>query len=423
MIGPKQFLLGGIAFFALTAVAAAADIPMRAPQPVYAKAPQVWSWEGQYIGVHGGYARASDDLNLGGSPGQLSPSGAIGGVQIGYNRHFAPNWVLGYEVDFSFADLRSTSALGANITTLDIDRLGTARTRLGYAQGPWMFYATAGLAWAKPLITIAGGARIDRPQVGYAIGAGLEYALNRNWSAKFEYIYADLGETNTFIAGAVVNTDLTMSVVRVGLNYRFANWDAPVATAYAVKTPVRTSGWTGAYLGVHGGYGWGAFEALGGGVSQSLRPDGAIGGIQSGYNWQLSRNWVVGLEADSSWGSIKETIGAANIDVDASGTVRARLGYASNNLLFYGTGGLAWAHADSVTNLAIRDQFYLGWTAGAGVEWAIARQWSAKAEYLYADYGRISDFNGGVLSNTLDVHSVRFGLNYRASLLGLLTGR
>ncbi|MGE0604987.1 MAG: outer membrane protein, partial [Xanthobacteraceae bacterium] len=112
--------------------------------------------------------------------------------------------------------------------------------------------------------------------------------------------------------------------------------------------------------------------------------------------------------------------GATNIDVDAMGTVRARLGYAMNNLLFYGTGGLAWAHADSVTTLAIRDQFYLGWTAGLGVEWAFSPRWSAKVEYLYADFGTINDFNGTTNTASLDVQTIKVGLNYRAGIFDLL---
>ncbi len=419
MIGPRHFLLGGIAAVAMSGAAFAADVPLRGP--AYKATPPAWSWEGQYIGVHAGYARGTNDVVFGASPGEFSPDGGFGGFQIGYNRHISRNWILGYEIDVSFGDLNTSAVIGGAVWRQDINAFGTARTRLGYVQGPWMLYATGGLAWATT--DIVGPATIDRPQIGYAVGAGVEYAFAPNWSAKLEYLYADLGETNSTVI-AILNTDLTISTIRLGLNYRFANWRGPVAPAYPVKAPVDTAGWTGSYLGVHGGYAWGSFDAIVTAIAtDSLDPKGGFAGIQTGYNWQTSRNWVVGLESDSSWGSINQTIGANTIDIDAMGTVRARLGYAMNNILFYGTGGLAWAHADSVTTLAIRDQFHLGWAAGAGIEYAFAPRWSAKLEYIYADYGTINDFNGTDITAKLDVSTIKLGINYRASILELIGWR
>ena len=418
----KAALLGGAAALALATGAFSADIPARGP--VYTKAPQAWSWEGQYIGVHGGYAGSDIDLNISGTTGATSPSGGFGGLQIGYNYHIRPNWILGYEIDVSFANLSDTSTFGGNTTTTNIDRFGTARTRLGYVQGPWMFYATGGLAWATLDMPINAGPFRERPQVGYAAGAGIEYAFAPNWSAKLEYIYMNFGDTNSEIVGGITNTDTTMSTVRLGLNYRFANWRAPATPTYFTKAPVYNAGWTGPYIGVHGGYGWGSFDAEVTGLSaQSFTPRGGFGGIQSGYNWQIASNWVVGLEGDASWGSISRVVGATNVDVDAMGTVRARLGYTMNNLMVYGTGGLAWAHADSNTFLAVRDQYYLGWAAGVGLEYAFAQRWSAKVEYLYADYGTIRDISGFNVNASLDVQTIKIGLNYRASFFELFAGR
>ena len=414
-----HFLLGGVAAVVISSAASAADVPMRGP--VYTKAPPAFSWEGQYIGIHGGYAWGSNDVTIVAATGELRPSGGVYGLQIGYNHHLSRNWVLGYEIDASFGDLNDTALIGGVVTPFEINAFGTARARLGYANGPWLFYGTAGMAWANTKFTgIAGTATAERPHVGYAIGAGIEYALSQNWSAKFEYLYADLGEANSILTGAVINSDLTISTIRLGLNYRFANWGPAQAPTYFTKAPVQVAGWTGPYIGVHGGYGWGSFDTVGAFTPQSQDPKGGFGGIQSGYNWQLSRNWVVGVEGDSSWGSISQNAGGINVDIDAMGSVRTRLGYAMNNLLFYGTGGLAWAHADSVTNVATRDHFYLGWTAGVGVEYAFNQRWSAKLEYLYADYGTIRDFNGSPIQASLDVSTIKVGLNYRAGIFDLI---
>lgn len=413
MIGPRQFLLGGAAFLALAAPVQAVDLPVRYVAPaIVAKAPIASFWEGVYFGVHGGYAWAQNDTVLGGVGTNFRPDGGFGGLQFGYNRHLSPRWVLGYEVDLSYGDLAGRRPVAANTGFFDVNLFGTARTRLGYVNGPWMFYATAGVAWADTNVAVpAAGLRFDRPQIGYVVGAGIEYALNQRWSAKVEYLYADLDSTAT-TAGAV--TDMTMSTLRFGLNYRFADMPVVQSAAFPAKGPVYVANnWSGPYIGVHGGYAWGSFDA----TATALEPSGGFGGIQSGYNWQLSRNFVFGLESDSSWGSINDAIGASNVDVDAMGTVRARLGYAMDRILIYGTGGLAWAHANAVYAAAINDRFYLGWAAGAGIEYQLSPRWSAKLEYIYADFGNITD-NADTAS--LTASTIKFGINYRASILDLI---
>jgi outer membrane immunogenic protein len=410
MVGPRQILLGGVALLALTGVAAAADVPMRAPAaPVFTKAAPAWSWEGQYIGVHGGYFDGTNNV----VGVDINPRGGFGGVQFGYLHHLSRNWVLGYEIDLSFGDINGTT--GA--TTNDIKVFGTARTRLGYAQGPWLFYGTAGVAWAKTDF-IAAPVTAERAQIGYAVGAGIEYAFAPNWSAKVEYIYMDLGETTANVS--VFGTDLTASTVRFGLNYRFANWNPSQVSAFPVKAPVRFAGWTGPYIGVHGGWSTAEYDSVGFGPV-SLDPSGGLFGIQSGYNWQLSRNWVFGLEADSSWGRIRETVGVNTVDVDAMGTVRGRFGYANGNFLTYVTGGLAWIHADvALGPVAVtRDQFYLGWTVGAGLEYALSERWSAKLEYLYSEYDS-SDLAIIPFSDDFKIHTIKLGINYRAGIFDLL---
>lgn len=416
MAGLRSILLGSVAVVAFSSAASAADVA--APVNRLEIAP-VQSWEGQYIGIHGGYTSGSNDINMAGVTRDVSPKSGFGGFQLGYNYHLSPRWVIGYEVDASFGDLNDTALIGANITPLKINAFGTARGRVGYATGPWLLYATAGAAWAHTKLDNVGGvADFERPHVGYAAGAGIEYAFAQNWSAKLEYIYAALGETKTLINGATVNTDLTMNTVRLGLNYRFANWARTATPAYDTKAPVGAAGWTGPYIGVHGGYGFGSFDTVGGaGVSQSQSPKGGLGGIQGGYNWQVRDNWVIGVESDASWGSVSRSSGGIKVDVDALGTARARIGYAiNNNVLLYGTGGLAWAHADSTTAGATRDQFYFGGAVGGGVEYAFNPRWSTKIEYLYADFGKIHDFNGTNADASLDVSTVKVGLNYRGSV-------
>ncbi len=432
MIGPRDFLLGGVAALALGGTAIAADVPIKGP--IYKAAPQLSIWEGPYIGVHAGYASATNDVAFGAAGAQFEPDGGFGGIQLGYLYRIRPNWLLGYEIDVSFASLRGERVIGGP-TTFSLDLFGTARTRLGYAAGPWLVYATGGLAWAKTDVTGPGVQSLERPHIGWTAGAGIEYAFAPRWSAKLEYLYANLGDTLVNLGGgAVFTTDLTLSTVRLGLNYRFGApagalaYDAPVAAAFPGRHARGPMDWTGSYIGLHAGYGWGSLRDTQAAISADLEPSGGFGGFQAGYNWQMARNWLVGIESDSSWGAIEQSIAGAIrptfIDIDSSGTVRARLGYTMDRLLIYGTGGLAWAHVDSRTVGNVDyDRYFLGWAAGAGIEYAFAPRWTAKLEYIYADYGSLTDNFGILITDDLSVHSVKLGINYRASLLELIGWR
>lgn len=163
--------------------------------------------------------------------------------------------------------------------------------------------------------------------------------------------------------------------------------------------------WTGFYIGGHGGYGWG--DAGG------LNTDGGFGGGQIGVNYQFAPNWVWGVEADISGGDINgSTSIPSTFKTDMFGTARLRLGYTVDRTMFYGTGGLAWA--DSKASLAgVSDtQTNFGWTVGAGIEYAFAPNWTAKVEYLYADYGHDA-YNIPAATNIgLTTNTVKVGVNY-----------
>jgi outer membrane immunogenic protein len=204
------------------------------------------------------------------------------------------------------------------------------------------------------------------------------------------------------------------------------------APVYKAPIAIVAYNWTGFHVGGHAGYTWMnstdeitavAGNALGfingGDVASSipLNPNGFIGGAQIGYNWQpLGSQFVYGFEADISWTDLDKTVSApgptdasrimtANQKMDWFGTVRGRLGYTPmDRLLAYATGGLAFGHGSLSTALT-RDTgcgglnncqqgstsgTKAGWTAGGGLEWAFANNWSAKAEYLYFDLGSLS---------------------------------
>jgi outer membrane immunogenic protein len=168
--------------------------------------------------------------------------------------------------------------------------------------------------------------------------------------------------------------------------------------------------WTGPYIGISGGYGWGNsdFSGAGGG---SVDPSGGLFGATLGYNWQMGA-LVTGIEGDISWSGLRDSNAGLRTENNWLGTVRGRLGYNAGRWMPYVTGGLAVGDIDSnITGVGSSDKTKAGWTVGAGVEAAIAGPWTAKVEYLYVDLGN-GDSIGGIRPD-FTTNIVRAGLNYR----------
>ena len=246
--------------------------------------------------------------------------------------------------------------------------------------------------------------------------------IDRQWSAKLEYLYADLRNGRVFMDRTIAGTAATESVgmhvqiVRVGLNYKFAA--GPSFLPVLPPNPGPSAGpwnWSGLYAGVN----------FGGGAGRASQSDtlfnrgsydvsGAIGGGTIGYNWQRDR-LVLGVEGDLDYSNIKGATGGisdfttppcggsgfyANCDTRLRwlGTVRGRVGYTWDRLLPYVTGGLAVGSLESsegsppIPLFGSGTQTRAGWTAGAGIEAKIDDRWTTKIEYLYVDLGNRQGF-------------------------------
>ena len=257
--------------------------------------------------------------------------------------------------------------------------------------------------------------------------------------------------------------------------------DLPVKPPSAVVAPAYS--WTGWYVGLNAGYAWGNADATaatscavpagtgyfcdaGTGAaglargasivatgSGSINPNGFTGGIQAGANWQTG-SVVFGGELDFSAFNLTGSRTASalypglalthtatsTIDTDWLFTARARLGWAVSNVLIYATGGLAVTEAKISTSMSDNQVFggfsgavlnvsnsgvRTGWAVGGGVESALSRNWTVKAEYLYVDLGSISTTgtvtHGGfpgltnpyTVSADLKANITRVGVNYR----------
>lgn len=179
----------------------------------------------------------------------------------------------------------------------------------------------------------------------------------------------------------------------------------PYAQPYTVNQPLANS-WMGPYIGGNLGYGWGEVSHNG------AKPSGVLGGLQAGYNWQ-SGALVLGIEGDLQINSADDTFAAWKFSNPWFGTVRGRVGYAFNNVLLYGTGGLAFGSLKGELPGGLSETTTsAGWTVGAGAEFAVNQNWSAKIEYLYVDLGEKNFMITG-LPNGYSFSTVRVGVNYR----------
>jgi outer membrane immunogenic protein len=211
-----------------------------------------------------------------------------------------------------------------------------------------------------------------------------------------------LGLLLTSIAGSAYAADLP------------APPSAPYTKAPAIVSPV--TNWSGFYIGAMGGYGKEN-------SSDPLALKGGFGGGTVGYNWQFGQ-FVAGIEGDGAFADVNNSVTIGGVTVgaklDALATVRGRFGIAVDQVLLYGTAGLAIADAKlsaSALGVGISDnQTLTGWTAGAGIEWMFLPHWSLKGEYLYRSFGGqtffANQFPPGIQTGTLNINSGQVGINY-----------
>lgn len=255
---------------------------------------------------------------------------------------------------------------------------------------------------SKRFLLVAGGLALAFAQPAIAADFPLDPVAKANFVQRFTWTGCYFGG---HVGGALQSKDATDPVLLVQDNPVFG-------------TPGSTVGITTVGVNSHG----------------------AVYGGQIGCDYQFSPNWVVGVEGAVSAGSLKGSTSVAlplgnpgeaalvTARTDFIPTVTARIGYAFDHWLVYGKGGIAWSNDKySITGVFNGTPFdaeglgmRTGWTAGAGVEWAFADDWSARLEYDYYDFGRsnvlMSDATNGfasIVTYRQSANMVKLGLNFR----------
>jgi outer membrane immunogenic protein len=174
---------------------------------------------------------------------------------------------------------------------------------------------------------------------------------------------------------------------------------------YTVNQPLNAYSWAGPYIGGNLGYAWGSVD------NNPTKPSGFVGGVQAGYNWQ-NGPWVFGIEGDLQATGADDTFAPWKFSNPWFGTLRGRIGFAMNNILFYGTLGIALGTVRLDAATLEQSRMHTGWAAGLGMEVGLTEHWSARAEYLYVDLSdRNYAFTG--VTNGLESNILRLGVNYR----------
>ncbi|WP_197279448.1 outer membrane protein [Devosia sp. A16] len=173
-----------------------------------------------------------------------------------------------------------------------------------------------------------------------------------------------------------------------------------------------TGNWDGAYIGVFGGYGAGNYSEDGGFETDV---SGWLAGVALGANFTVSSGIVAGIVGDIAWSNIGYDEPFGTSQLDWIGSLRGRLGFDGGAFLPYLTAGLAVANntIDNDISGLSDSNVHVGWTVGAGVEFAATENLSVDLQYRYSDYGtQTYDVGFGNFDSTITTHQVTVGLNW-----------
>ncbi|MBV9530828.1 MAG: TonB-dependent receptor, partial [Bradyrhizobium sp.] len=399
-----------------------------------------------------------------------------GGIQLGFDYMMPSHVLFGVEADVTSGGTKTnttTDAFGTAANQTTVFDSETVRGRLGYAFDNVLLYGTAGWAWSSNQYvrtqltgmlndaTAGADEAVNKYLSGWTAGAGISVAFAQNWSVFAEYRYTSFGSTTLLLPLSALSTTSTtkISAIEFGANYKF-NTTAPGGTDFVAAdafSPVGTIAphykallarsaynWTGVYVGADGGYGWqkstGTLITAAGAFSTpyDYGVTGPFAGSFVGWNYQFNR-LVLGIEGDWQWSNLTGNsqslapLGATgafpagpftvSTTTKDYGSIRGRLGVAFDRFLIFGTGGWAVGNLSTAFALTGAAPFATtggnsnGWTAGAGVEYAITDTILSRIEYRYTSLEALGFVNAATNSanagTRAPVNDFRAGIAYK----------
>jgi len=201
----------------------------------YRKAPPLlFGWRGFYLGGNLGGAFSEEKASTPLGPWSPNPSGVLGGIQLGYDFIAASNWLIGIEGELDWTSAQGTvvipNLVAAATVTSNHNWYDTLEGRLGYFQGPWLYYFKGGAAWLGADYRLTGDFNgvttlqsVTNTRSGWTVGAGIEYMWTPNWSAKAEYDFLDFGTQNLGFGalGTTISVNTHVNEFKVGFNYHW----------------------------------------------------------------------------------------------------------------------------------------------------------------------------------------------------------
>jgi outer membrane immunogenic protein len=253
----KSLLAGAVIAVAAASPGLAADLPLKAIEPV-----PVFTWTGCYAGGHIGGAQANKDvtdpvqlvqdgfLGLGTTIGVTTvtaqPTGLVLGGQIGCDYAFRGNWVVGFEGAVSASYMKDAVSTALPLgdpgdqaaLTIHTDMIPSFTARFGVAMDRWLFYVKGGPAWVSDKYSLIGtfqGTPFDFEglalRAGWTVGGGMEWAVWDDWSVRLEYDYYAFGHSTVLMSDSVnvlsgpVDVKQTIQMVKLGVNFHVWSGD------------------------------------------------------------------------------------------------------------------------------------------------------------------------------------------------------
>ncbi len=389
-------------------------------------------WSGLYIGGMIGGGAVVHELDIPAAPPLASLNGIggeafVGGVMAGINHRLWPRVVVGAQFDAMFnSDQVELNAAGVN-ADISSDVTFSVSARLGYLLSErTMAYIIGGLSYTEFDLD-AGPVNLNVAEVyGGHVGGGLETILGHGWKLRAEYRYTSYEEEDLILGLAGLQPSTHTGTI--GVSYDFYNPSSRGAAGFAAGFPTsEEANWSGLYIGALIGGTSVVHEVsspVGGINFDGIGGEGVLGGAMIGANWQISPEFVLGLQIDGNFNSdlTEASVVGGLFNADLTNEYQVAFSGRAGILvqpetLAYVLGGYSLGEFELRAGGALVPGGFKisravdGFHVGGGLETMINEDWTLRAEYRFTQYSKES-FAGGLVNVEPSMHAGQIGVAY-----------